>query len=109
MTMDYSPWVEGEIWPFLKVPISSKPETSRPSKLVYMYVTSTVTCMIFLIRFQSIKFFDDHGLLDYSPWVEGEIWPFLKVPISPKPKRSHPSKLVYMYVTSTLTCIIFLI
>ena len=37
-----------------------------------------------------------------SPWVEGEIWPFLKVSISPKPKRSHPPKLVYMYVTSTL-------
>ena len=40
--------------------------------------------------------------------LEGEIWPFLKVPISPKPKRSHPPKLVYMYVTSILTCMIFL-
>ena len=29
-----------------------------------------------------IKFFDDHGL--YSPWLEREIWPFLKVAISPK-------------------------
>ena len=69
MTMD-SPWVEGEIWPFLKVSISPKPERSHPPKLVYMYVTSTLTCMIFLIRFQSIKFFDDHGL---SPWVEGSV------------------------------------
>ena len=39
--------------------------------------------------------------MDYSPWVEREIWPFLKVAISPKPKRSHPPKLVCMYVTST--------
>ena len=39
--------------------------------------------------------------MDYSPWIEGEIWPFLKVPISPKLKRSHPPKLVCMYVTST--------
>ena len=71
MTMDYSPWVEGEIWPFLKVPISPKPKRSHPPKLVYMYVTSTLTCKIFLIRFRSIKFFDDHGL--YSPWVEGNV------------------------------------
>ena len=26
MTMDYSPWSEREIWPFLKVAISPKPE-----------------------------------------------------------------------------------
>ena len=106
MTMDYSPWVEGEIWPFLKVPTSPKPERSHPPKLVYMYVASTPTCMIFLIRFRSIKFL---MTMDYSPWVEGEIWPFLKIPISPKLERSHPPKLVYIYVTSTLTCMIFLI
>ena len=46
--------------------------------------------------------------MDYSPWVEREIWPFLKVAISPKPERSHPLKLVCMYVTSTSTCMIFL-
>ena len=62
MTMDYSPWVEGEIWPFLKVPISPKPERSHPPKLVCIYVTSTPTCMIFLSRFRLIKYFDDHGL-----------------------------------------------
>ena len=33
-----------------------------PPKLVYMYVTSTSICMIFLSQFRSIKFFDDHGL-----------------------------------------------
>ena len=70
MTMDYSPWVEGEIWPFLKVPISSKPKRSHPPKLVYMYVTSTLTCKIFLIRFRSIKFL---MTMDYSPWVEGNV------------------------------------
>ena len=62
MTMDYSPWVEREIWPFLKVAVSSKPERSRPPKLVCMHVTSISTCMNFLSRFRSIKFFDDHGL-----------------------------------------------
>ena len=62
MTMDYSPWVEGEIWPFLKVAVSPKPERSHPPKLVYMHVTSRLNCMNFLSRFQLIKFFDDHGL-----------------------------------------------
>ena len=106
MTMDYSPWVERENWPFLKVVVSPKLERSRPPKLVYMYVTSTSICMIFLSRFQSIKFFDDHGL--YSPWVERENWLFLKVVVSLKPEKSHPPKLVYMYVTSTSICMIFL-
>ena len=62
--------------------------------------------MNFLSRFQTIEFFDDHGL--YSPWSEGEIWPFLKVAISPKPKRSRPPKLACMHVTSIPTCMIFL-
>ena len=106
MTMDYSPWVERENWPFLKVAVSLKPEKSHPPKLVCMYVTSTTTCMIFLSQFRLIKFFDDHGL--YSPWVERENWPFLKVTISPKVERSRPPKLVCMYVTSTPTCMIFL-
>ena len=30
MTMDYSLWSEREIWPFLKVTISPKPERPRP-------------------------------------------------------------------------------
>ena len=51
-----------EIWPFMKLVVSPKPERSRPPKLVCMYVTSTPICMIFLSRFRSIKFFDDHGL-----------------------------------------------
>ena len=63
MTMDYSPWVEREIWPFLRVAVSLKPERSRPPKLVYMNLTSIPTCMYFLSQFRSIKFFDDHGLL----------------------------------------------
>ena len=41
----------------------SETEEARPPKLVYMYVTSIPTCMNFLRRFQTIKFFDDHGLL----------------------------------------------
>ena len=62
MTMDYSPWSEREIWPFLRVVVSPKLERSRPPKSVYMYVASTHTCMNFLSQFRSIKFFDDHGL-----------------------------------------------
>ena len=62
MTMDYSPWLEREIWPFLKVAISPKVERPRSPKLVYMHATSTPTGMNFLSRFRSIKFFNDHGL-----------------------------------------------
>ena len=61
MTMDYSPWSEREIWPFLKKAISPKSEWPRPPKLVCMHVTSFPTCMFFLSRFRSIEFFDDHG------------------------------------------------
>ena len=46
--------------------------------------------------------------MDYSPWSEREILTFLKVVISPKPKKSHPPKLVYMHVTSIPTCMNFL-
>ena len=62
MTIDYSPCVEREIWPFLRVAVSPKPERSHPPKSVYMHVTSIHTCMNFLSLFRSIKFFDDHGL-----------------------------------------------
>ena len=62
MTMDYSPWSVREIWPFLRVVISPKLEKSRPPKLVQMHVASILICINFLSRFQSIKFFDDHGL-----------------------------------------------
>ena len=47
MTMDYSPWSEGEIWPFLRVAVSPKPESPCPPKLVSMHLTSTYTCMNF--------------------------------------------------------------
>ena len=62
MTMDYSPWFEREIWPFLKVAVSPKLEKLRPPNLVHMDLTSIPTCMNFLSRFRSINFFDDHGL-----------------------------------------------
>ena len=97
MTMDYSPWSEREVWPFLRIAVSPKQENPYPPKLVCIHVTSTYTCKNFLSRLQSIKFFDDHGL--YSPWLEGEIWPFLKVPISLKQESPCPSNLVCMHVT----------
>ena len=86
MTMDYSPWSERENWPFLKVAISPKLERPHPPKLVYMYLTSTTTCMIFLSRFRLIKIFDES-------MVRKGKWPFLKVAISPKQKRTNPQKL----------------
>ena len=61
MTMDYSPWSERENWPLLKVAISPKQKRLCPPKLVCMYLTSIHSCMNFLSRFRSIKFFDDHG------------------------------------------------
>ena len=67
MTMDYSPWSEREIWPFLKVAISLKPEWQYPSKLVCMHNTFTSTCMNFFSRFQMIKFLDDRGLSGADP------------------------------------------
>ena len=94
MTMDYSPWSEREIWPFLNVAISPKPEWPHPPKLVCMHLTSIPTCKNFLSQFRSIEYFDDHGLS--SPWSEREIWPFLKVAISLKPEKVHPPKLVGM-------------
>ena len=104
MTMDYSPWVERENWPFLKVAISPKPEKSHPPQLVYMYVTSRLICMNFKADSKQLNFL---MTMDYSPWVEKENWPFLKVAISPKPERLHPPKLVYMYVTSRFICMNF--
>ena len=106
MTMDYSPWLEREIWPFLRVAVSSKAERAHPPKLVHMHYSSILTCINFLSRFRSIKFFDDHGL--YSPWSEREIWPFLRVAVSPKAERPRPPKLVHMHYSSILTCINFL-
>ena len=50
-TMDYSPWSEREIWPFLKVVISPKPEEPCPPKLMYMHLTSIPTCINFLSQF----------------------------------------------------------
>ena len=102
--MDYSPWSEREILPFLKVAIFPKLENLHPPKLVCMHVTLTPTCMNFLSRFQSIKFFDDHG---YSPWSEREIWSFLTA-IFPKLESPHPPKLVCMHATSIPTCMNFL-
>ena len=62
MTMDYSPWSEREIWPFLKVAVSPKRQRLHPPKLVCMHLTSIPTCMIFFELIPNIQLFDDHGL-----------------------------------------------
>ena len=77
-------------------------EKPRPPNLVSMHFVSTSACINFLSRFYFLT------LMDYSPWFEREIWPFLKVAISPKLEQPHPPKLVCMHLTSTPTCINFL-
>ena len=77
-----------------EVAVSPKPERSRPPKLVCMHLTSIPTCMNFLSDSDRLNFL---MTMDYSPWSEREIWPFLKVAVSPKPERSRPPKLVYMH------------
>ena len=72
-TMDYSPWFKGKFWPFLKASKTPKLERPRPPKLVCMHFTSTSTCMNFLSRLYFLT------PMDYSPWSEGKLWPFLKV------------------------------
>ena len=88
--MDYSPW-----------PSKNLINQNWPKK--FMQVGIDVTCMY--TNFDRLNFL---MTMDYSPWVEREIWSFLKVPISPKPERVHPPKLVCMHVTSIHTCIFFL-
>ena len=105
MTMDYSPWSEREIWPFLRVALSLKLERLHPPKLVYMHVTSMSTCMNFLADSDRLNFL---MTMDYSPWSEREIWPFLRVAVSLKLESLHPPKLMYMHVTSMPTCMNFL-
>ena len=63
MTMDYSPWVgKGNLICFWRYQYLRNQRGPRLPKLVCMHVTSTPAYMIFLGRFRSIKFFDDHGL-----------------------------------------------
>ena len=92
MTMDYSPWSEREIWPFLKVAVSPKPKRSHPPKLVCVDLTSIYSCMNVLSQFDRLNFLMTMDY--YSPWSEREIWSFLKVAVSPKPEKSRPPKLV---------------
>ena len=88
--MDYSPWVEREKWLFLKVAISPKQERSHPPKLVCLHVTSVPTCMIFLVDSKELNFL---MTMDYSPWVEREIWPFLRGNIISKTGEVMPTKI----------------
>ena len=106
MTMDYSPWSEREIWPFLKGSHISEIKEATPTIIdVHVrYINAYLHKFFELIPIDLIFLMT----MDYSPWSEREIWPFLKVPISLKPERSLPPKLVYMHVTSTPTCINFL-
>ena len=62
--LDINPYMHEffQLIPFLKVAISLKPERQHSPKLVCMSLTSIPTCINFLSQFQSIKFFDTHGL-----------------------------------------------
>ena len=72
--MDYSPWSEREIWPFLKANKKGakypKPEMPCPPKMICIHFTSTSTCMNFLSGFYFLT------PMDYSPSSEGKIWLF---------------------------------
>ena len=106
MTMDYSPWVEREIWPFLKGSNISETGEVTPTKIgVHECWHQSLLAWIFWADSDRLNFL---MTMDYSPWVEREIWPFLKVAISPKPERPRPPKLVYMHLTSIPTCMNFL-
>ena len=84
--MDYSPWSEREIWPFLRVAVSPKPEWPRPPKLVCMHLHQSLLEWIFWANSDWLNFL---MTMDYSPWSEREIWPFLRVAVSPKPESDH--------------------
>ena len=99
--MDIVHGPEGKFSHFWEVTLSPKLERLHLPKSAYMYVTSRPTYIKFLSRFQSIKFFDDHGL-------KGKFRRFWEVILSPKLERLHPPKPVYMHVTSRPTCINFL-
>ena len=88
-----------------EVAISPKPERVHPPKLVCMHLTSIPTCINFGANSDRLNFL---MTMDYSPWSEREIWPFLKVAISLKPEKLHQPKLVCMNLTSSYTCMIFL-
>ena len=62
---------------------------------------------VFVFMAATLHFSFFKGFYYYSPWVEREIWSFLRVAVSPKPERSRPLKIVCMYVTSTPTCKFF--
>ena len=91
MTLDYSPWLEREIWPFLKVAISPKLKKLSSPKLVFLHLTSIATCMNFFLSDSNRLIF--LMTMDYSPWSEREIWPFLKVAISLKLKKAILRKI----------------
>ena len=71
----------------------------------YKYISA---CVLNIIGTNWVNFSNSNRLSFYSPWSDREIWPFLKVAISPKPKRPRPPKLVCMHVTSIPTCMNFL-
>ena len=71
----------------------------------YKYISA---CVLNIIGTNWVNFSNSNQLSFYSPWSNREIWPFLKVAISPKPKRSRSQKLVCMYVTLIPTCMNFL-
>ena len=98
MTMDYSPWSEREIWPFLKVAISPKPEKTTPTKIgVYTFDM----CLYLHEFFEPIPI----DWIFWWPWTivhgpEREIWPFLKQQYLWKRRRLRPPKLVCMHLSS---------
>ena len=83
------------------------------ASLLQLIKVSKVERIIIVIG-EITKFWAEFLVLNFlttmncSPWVQREIWPKLKVAISPKPESSRPPKLVCMHLASSSTCINFL-
>ena len=70
--MDYSPYSEREIWPNLKRNKISETREATPTKIDL----HTFHINLYLHEFiEPIPFLTP---MDYSPWSEGKLWPFLK-------------------------------
>ena len=85
-----SPWSEREIWPYLKGSNISETEKVTPIK-IGLHAFHINLYLIASIYFLSWFYFLTP--LDYSPWSEREIWPYLKGSNISKTRKVAPIKI----------------
>ena len=93
--MDYSPWSEGKVWLFWRQHKRSNiSETGEvtPTKIgLHAFHAQPLLALKFLSQFYFLT------PMDYSPWSEGEFWPFSKAygkgSISQKLEKVTPTKI----------------